>query len=80
MFPALLALSGTSTPPHLTGAEITWKLTDPPDGRPPLFALAAHRACMCTRPPTAIRSAGRTNLRQRAKRKSRTHACRTYTV
>ncbi|KAJ7278040.1 hypothetical protein C8J57DRAFT_1465800 [Mycena rebaudengoi] len=44
IFPALLALSGSSTPPHLPGVEIARKLADPPEARPPLLALTAHRA------------------------------------
>ncbi|KAJ7275673.1 hypothetical protein C8J57DRAFT_1311402 [Mycena rebaudengoi] len=46
VFPALLAPSGSSAPPHLTAAEIDWKLVGPLDALPPLRALTAHSASL----------------------------------
>ncbi|KAJ7275657.1 hypothetical protein C8J57DRAFT_1223816 [Mycena rebaudengoi] len=54
VFPALLAPGGGGMPPHLTGAEISWKLADPLDPLPPLRALTAYSASLtklvCYRP------------------------------
>jgi hypothetical protein len=46
VFPALLAPGGSSAPPHLTAAEIDWKLVGPLDALPPLWALTAHSASL----------------------------------
>ncbi|KAJ7244087.1 hypothetical protein C8J57DRAFT_1556055 [Mycena rebaudengoi] len=54
VFPALLEPGGGGMPPHLTGAEISWKLADPLDPLPPLRALTAYSASLtklvCYRP------------------------------
>ncbi|KAJ7244108.1 hypothetical protein C8J57DRAFT_1556138 [Mycena rebaudengoi] len=54
VFPAFLAPGGGGMPPHLTGAEISWKLADPLDPLPPLRALTAYSASLtklvCYRP------------------------------